>query len=75
MFEVTDKAGKKIKVGDIVSGKIRGGKHTGKVEAIVLSDEEAAEHGVKHPPKVIIKDQHGNLINILRGLIIRTSSE
>ena len=62
MSEVKDKEGQTINVGDIVSGKIRGGKHVGVVEAVVTSDKEAAERGVKHPPKVLIKDQHGNLI-------------
>jgi hypothetical protein len=60
MTSVKDKDGKPIHVGDIVSGKIRGGKHVGVVEAVVTNEKEAAEKGVKHPPKVLIKDQHGN---------------
>lgn len=61
MPEVKDKEGKPIHVGDIVSGKIRGGKHVGEVEAIVTNEKEAAEKGVKNPPKVLIVDQHGIL--------------
>ena len=59
MPEVKDKDGKLIHVGDTVSGKVRGGKHAGEVEVVVTSQKEAAEKGVKHPPKVLIEDQHG----------------
>jgi len=60
MPEVKDKEGKPIHVGETVSGKVRGGKHAGEVEAVVTSQKEAAEKGVKNPPKVLIEDQHGN---------------
>src|ERR1700694_869095 len=59
MPEVKDKDGKVIHEGDTVSGKARGGKQAGTVEAVVITAEEAKAHHVKHPPKVIIKDQHG----------------
>ena len=59
MPEVTDKHGEPIKVGDTVAGKIRGGKHAGEVQAVISNEKEAKQEGVKNPPKVIIKDQHG----------------
>ena len=59
MTIVKDKDGKPIHKGDIVSGKIRGGKHAGEVLAVVTNEKEATENGVKNPPKVLIKDQHG----------------
>jgi hypothetical protein len=61
MPDVKDKDGKVIHEGDTVSGKVRGGKHAGTVEAVVTSADEAAKHGVKNPPKVLIEDQHGIL--------------
>jgi hypothetical protein len=59
MTIVKDKDGKPIHKGDIMSGKIRGGKHVGEVLAVVTNEKEAAQEGVKNPPKVLIKDQHG----------------
>ena len=61
MSGVKDKEGKTINVGDTVCGKVRGGKHAGEVEAVVTSQKEASEKGVKNPPKVLIEDQHGIL--------------
>jgi hypothetical protein len=60
MSQIKDKDGKPIHEGDIVSGKIRGDKHTGEVEPIITSEKEATEEGVKNPSKVLIEDQHGN---------------
>ncbi|KAI4189953.1 MAG: hypothetical protein LQ346_005013 [Caloplaca aetnensis] len=70
--QVEDKAGEPIKEGDQVWTKMRGGKHEGEVrhdqdrykgtqvEAVVTSQEEAEEKGVKNPPKVLFTDQHGH---------------
>ncbi|KAL8748335.1 MAG: hypothetical protein Q9184_007382 [Pyrenodesmia sp. 2 TL-2023] len=58
--QVKDKAGEPIKEGDEVWTKMRGGKHEGKVEKLVTSQEEAEEEGVKNPPKVLFTDQHGH---------------
>jgi len=66
MPEVKDKKGKPIHEGETVSGKIRGGKHAGEVEAVVTSSKEAAEKGVKNPPKVLIEDQHG----LVNGIVV-----
>ena len=57
--QVKDKDGNVIKEGETVSGKIRGGKHVGEVDELVTSTEEAAERGVKNPPKLLFTDQHG----------------
>lgn len=62
--QVKDKDGKAIKEGETVSGKIRGGKHVGEVDQVVVSKEEAAEKGVKNPPKVLFTDQHGLVLTI-----------
>jgi hypothetical protein len=59
MPQVKDKEGKVIHECDTVSGKVRGGKHVGTVEAVITTVKEASEHGVKNPPKVLIEDQHG----------------
>jgi len=50
--DVKDKNGEPIKEGDGVFTKIRGGTHTGTVEKIVTTKEEAEKEGVKNPPKV-----------------------
>jgi hypothetical protein len=50
--EIKDKNGEPIKEGDKVFTKIRGGTHTGTVEKIVTTKEEAEKEGVKNPPKV-----------------------
>lgn len=50
--EIKDKNQEPIHVGDTVFTKIRGGSHEGKVEKIVKTAEEAAQEGVKNPPKV-----------------------
>jgi len=55
MSPVQDKTGKPIHEGEIVSGKIRGGRHVGEVQEI--------KEGVKNGPKVVIKDQHGHIVN------------
>lgn len=50
--DIKDKNGEPIKEGEEVFTKIRGGTHTGTVEKIVTTKEEAEEEGVKNPPKV-----------------------
>lgn len=50
--EIKDKNGQPIKEGEEVFTKIRGGTHTGTVEKVVTSQEEAEKEGVKNPPKV-----------------------
>ena len=52
MSNVNDKHGEPIKVGDHVYTPIRGGRHEGDVEKIVMDDDAAAQEGVKNPPKV-----------------------
>ena len=49
---VTDKNNQPIQVGDEVWTKIRGGKHEGTADKIVMTNEEAQKEGVKNPPKV-----------------------
>lgn len=58
--DIKDKNGQPIKVGEEVFTKIRGGTHTGTVEKIVTTKEEAEKEGVKNPPKV------GNLQSHIR---------
>lgn len=50
--EIKDKNGQPIKEGEEVFTKIRGGTHTGTVEKVVTTQEEAEKEGVKNPPKV-----------------------
>ena len=60
--QVRDKNNEPIHVGDLVSARARGGKHTGEVREIIMTKEQADEVkdiDVKHPPKVIFEDQHG----------------
>lgn len=56
---VKDKLGEEINVDDELSTKMRGGKRAGPVLDIITSEEEAEEKGIKNPPKVTLKDQHG----------------
>ncbi|KAF8313469.1 hypothetical protein DL93DRAFT_2137712 [Clavulina sp. PMI_390] len=60
---IRDKLGEEIDIGDEVSTRMRGGKRVGPVDDIVLTQEEADAKGVKNPPKVILKDQHGHVVN------------
>ncbi|GAO52206.1 hypothetical protein SAICODRAFT_32352 [Saitoella complicata NRRL Y-17804] len=60
MSSFTDKHGQEIDMGDTVSAKARGGKHAGEVIDLVSTKGEAEERGVKIPPKVILRDQHGH---------------
>lgn len=55
---VQDKQGQNIDAGDTVYTPYRGGKHEGQVADIVTTKEEAAEKGVKNPPKVLFTDQN-----------------
>jgi hypothetical protein len=73
MSEVKGKDGKEIEVGDTVSGKSRGGKHAGEVEQVITTKEEADQHGVKNPPKVLFTDQHGEFEFSGLGLMTRPS--
>jgi len=58
--QVNDKSGASIQEGDTVVTKIRGGKREGEVDKIVTDEQEAQKEGVKNPPKVLFKDQHGH---------------
>ncbi|KAI8959530.1 hypothetical protein F5Y11DRAFT_301682 [Daldinia sp. FL1419] len=58
--QIKDKQGQPIQEGDTVWTKARGGRHEGEVDRIVESNAEAKEAGVKNPPKVLFKDQHGH---------------
>ncbi|KAL1955645.1 hypothetical protein VTO42DRAFT_8378 [Malbranchea cinnamomea] len=60
--EVQGEHGETIREGDRVETKIRGGRHEGMVERIVMTKEEAEDEGVKNPPKVIFHDQHGHRV-------------
>lgn len=65
---IQDKQGEPIQVGDTVTTRIRGGKHEGKVEAIVQNEQDIKEAGglginVKNPPKVVYTDQHGHQVS------------
>lgn len=52
MSNVKDKKGEPIKEGDHVYTPIRGGRHEGDVEKVVMDDAAAEDEGVKNPPKV-----------------------
>jgi hypothetical protein len=60
---VYDKEGVEIHLGDTVSTKFRGGRHSGRVLDIVHAPQEKEVKGhsvsVKHPPKVLFIDQNG----------------
>ncbi|KAI0895079.1 hypothetical protein F4806DRAFT_469846 [Annulohypoxylon nitens] len=58
--EIKDKQGEPINEGDHVWTKIRGGRREGDVEQVIETADEAKEAGVKNPPKVLFKDQHGH---------------
>lgn len=70
--EIKDKNGQPIKEGEEVFTKIRGGTHTGTVEKVVTSQEEAEKEGVKNPPKVLYTDQHGHHVNHNPGTLQHT---
>jgi hypothetical protein len=57
-----DKNSEPIKEGDQVWTPIRGGRHEGDVDKIVMTEEEANGEEVKDPPKVIFTDQHGHRV-------------
>jgi len=50
--QVTDKNSEPIREGNHVYTRVRGGRHEGSVEQIVMTEPEAKEAGVKNPPKV-----------------------
>ncbi|KAF1839138.1 hypothetical protein BDW02DRAFT_564121 [Decorospora gaudefroyi] len=56
---IVSKNGEEIGEGDHVYTKIRGGRHEGDVEKIVMDREDADKEGVKNPPKVLFTDQRG----------------
>ncbi|KFZ24283.1 hypothetical protein V502_01242 [Pseudogymnoascus sp. VKM F-4520 (FW-2644)] len=58
--KVEDRTGTPIEEGDTVFTKIRGGKREGEAYKIDMNEEEAKRDHVKHPPKVLFKDQHGH---------------
>ncbi|OKL56741.1 hypothetical protein UA08_07731 [Talaromyces atroroseus] len=62
MAEIRDKHGNTIHRGDHVYTKIRGGRHEGEVEKIVMTQAEAEEEDVKNPPKVLFHDQRGKRV-------------
>ncbi|CCM02293.1 uncharacterized protein FIBRA_04381 [Fibroporia radiculosa] len=67
MKEVQSKEGRSIEIGDTVTTRFRGGKHEGKVEAVIRSEQDLEDAGdlgvvVKNPPKVIFTDQHGHRV-------------
>ncbi|KAH8742492.1 hypothetical protein F5883DRAFT_656666 [Diaporthe sp. PMI_573] len=47
--QVLSKQGEPIEEGDHVYTKIRGGRHEGDVEKIVISEQEAKEENLKNP--------------------------
>ncbi|KFA79477.1 hypothetical protein S40288_05344 [Stachybotrys chartarum IBT 40288] len=57
-----DKNAKPISEGDMVTIKSRNGDVEGEVQKIVLTVAEADREGVKNPPKIILKDQQGRLV-------------
>ncbi|KAH8903912.1 hypothetical protein BR93DRAFT_918006 [Coniochaeta sp. PMI_546] len=70
--DIKDKNGVPIKEGEEVFTKIRGGTHTGIVEKIVTTKEEAEKEGVKNPPKVLYTDQHGHHVSHNPGTLQHT---
>ncbi|KAL2111722.1 hypothetical protein VUR80DRAFT_9443 [Thermomyces stellatus] len=62
MTDIQDKDGRAIRRGDQVYTPIRGGKHEGMVDKIVTSENDAAEEGVKRPPKVLYTNQRGKAV-------------
>nr|XP_036582323.1 uncharacterized protein CTRU02_07889 [Colletotrichum truncatum]KAF6790983.1 hypothetical protein CTRU02_07889 [Colletotrichum truncatum] len=73
--DISDKEGKPVKEGDEVFTPIRGGRHEGTVEKIVISEEEAESEGVKHPPKVLFTDQHGHDVSHNPGTLRHTEKD
>lgn len=57
--QIVDKEGTVIKEGDTVTTAARSRKHRGVVDAVVITAEDAAEHGVNNPPKIIFDDEEG----------------
>ncbi|KAK5122042.1 hypothetical protein LTR85_004288 [Meristemomyces frigidus] len=73
--EIKSKEGQPISEGDHVYTKYRGGKHEGEVEAIVSTKDEAAEEGVKNPPKVVFTDQNDKRVSHNPGTLTNTEGE
>ncbi|KAI9667746.1 MAG: hypothetical protein M1821_000563 [Bathelium mastoideum] len=69
---VQSKEGEPIEKGDHVYTKIRGGRHEGDVDKIVTDDKEAAEEGVKNPPKILFEDQKGKRVAHNPGTLNKT---
>lgn len=68
--DLKDKNLEAIHQGDDVFTPIRGGKHQGKVEEIVQTEQDAQETGTKHPPKVLGRRTSTNSfqkMNIAKG--------
>jgi len=66
MSDIKSKGGAPIEQGDTVSTPYRGGKHEGKVEQIVTSEEQAGQledaKGAGHAPAVIFTDQNNKKV-------------
>ncbi|KAK7732922.1 hypothetical protein SLS57_000865 [Botryosphaeria dothidea] len=72
---VTSKEGQPIEEGDHVSTKIRGGRHEGDVEQVVITQDEAEKAGVQNPPKVLFTDQRGKPVAHNPGTLNNLSKE
>ncbi|TBU27494.1 hypothetical protein BD309DRAFT_931428 [Dichomitus squalens] len=78
---VRDKEGQPIEVGDTVETKFRGGKRTGKVEAVIENQHDLKERDdtlnvdVKNPPKVVYTDQHGHQVSHNPGTLSHVEEE
>ncbi|KAF4414560.1 hypothetical protein FACUT_14182 [Fusarium acutatum] len=60
---IKDKQGGTINEGDHVWTRFRGGRREGDVQKIVTTEKEGEKEGVKNPPKVLFKDQHGHEVS------------
>jgi hypothetical protein len=66
--QILDKEGTVINAGDTVTTAARSRKHRGVVDAVVITAEDAAEHGVNNPPKIIFDDEAG-MFESIRGSV------
>ncbi|KAH6908791.1 hypothetical protein BKA70DRAFT_1278822 [Coprinopsis sp. MPI-PUGE-AT-0042] len=74
--QILDKEGTVIKEGDIVTTAARSRKHRGVVDAVVITAEDAAEHGVNNPPKIIFDDEEGNrFVQNPKALLVEKKAE
>ncbi|KAH7207882.1 uncharacterized protein BKA55DRAFT_529980 [Fusarium redolens] len=61
--DIKDKQGEPTNEGDHVWTRFRGGRREGDVQKIVTTEKEGEKAGVKNPPKVLFKDQHGHEVS------------